>query len=77
MAEMIERMAKAEERMDAMAVAIEDLKQSIRDLDARMEAGFSGLRAEMNAQFRWLMGGIASAMLAILLAIFGAAMALK
>lgn len=77
MAEMIERMAKAEERMDAMAVAIEDLKQSIRDLDARMEAGFSGLRAEMNAQFRWLMGGIASAMLAILLTIFGAAMALK
>jgi tetrahydromethanopterin S-methyltransferase subunit B len=77
MVEMIERMAKAEERMDALTKAIDDVKQAIRDVDTRMESGFSSLRAEMNAQFRWLIGGIASAMLAILLAILGAAMTLK
>lgn len=77
MVELVERMAKAEERMDALTNSLEDLKQSVRSLDTRMEAGFAGLRAEMNAQFRWVMGGIGSAALAILLAIFAAAMAMR
>lgn len=77
MVELGERVAKAEGRMDALTKTMEDLKQSVRDLDTRMEAGFSNLRSEMNAQFRWVMGGIGSAVLAILMAILAAAMTLK
>lgn len=68
MAEVAQRVARTEERLDGLTTSLIDLKQAVRDLDARMEAGFSGMRAEMNAQFRWLMGGIGGALLAVLLA---------
>lgn len=69
MAEVVERVARLEERLDGLTTSLIDLKQSVRDLDARMEAGFNGMRSEMHAQFRWVMGGIGGALLAILLAI--------
>jgi len=68
MAEVVERVARTEERLDGLTTSLIDLKQAVRDLDARMEAGFSGMRSEMHAQFRWVMGGIAGALLVALLA---------
>lgn len=69
MAEVVERVARLEERVDGLTTSLIDLKQAVRDLDARMEAGFNGMRSEMHSQFRWVMGGIGGALLAILLAI--------
>lgn len=91
MAEVIERVAKLEERFEGLTAGITDIRVSIRDLDARMQADFrdvraemdrgfsdvraemrqgvSELRTEMHTQFRWVMGGIGGAVMAILLAI--------
>src|SRR5688572_15665438 len=105
MAEVVERVARLEERFDGLTTAIAGLKTTVGDLDARMQTGFAELRAEMrsefsavraefrsefvavrgefssvrgdsaeiraemNTQFRWIMGGIGSAALAILVAI--------
>jgi hypothetical protein len=106
MTEVVERVAKLEERFDGMTTAIAELKGEVRDLkveikglDARMQAGFaevrgefaavrgemhtgfavlrSEMRGEMHTQFRWIMSGIGSTALAILLAILGAVLALR
>lgn len=83
MAEVVERVARLEERFDGVTAAIADLKVTVSELDARMQSGFAevraefsalrsesaGIRAEMNTQFRWIMGGIGSAALVILVAI--------
>ena len=93
MAELAERVARLEERFDGVTAAIADLKLTVSELDARMQAGFaemrgefsairqefyresSGIRAEMNTQFRWIMGGIGGAALAILVAVLAAILA--
>jgi chromosome segregation ATPase len=72
MAEMVERVAKLEERTDAVTSSITELRSAIRDLDTRMLAGFTEVRSEMHTQFRWVMGGIGGATLAILLAVVAA-----
>ncbi len=69
MAEMVERVAKLEERFDGVATSITELKSAMRDLDVRMQAGFTEVRSEMHTQFRWVMGGIGGAVVAILLAL--------
>jgi hypothetical protein len=82
MAELAERVARLEERFDGVAAAIADLKVAIKDLDSRMQVGFSemrsesaGIRGEMNTQFRWIVGSIGSAALAILVAVLAAILA--
>jgi hypothetical protein len=80
MAEMLERVAKLEERFDGLAYMQNDLRESMRVLETRMDAGFvevrgelKDIREEMHTQFRWVMGGIGGAVLAILIAMFGLA----
>ena len=55
-----------------VTVAIADLKEAVSKLETKMDAGFAGMRAEMNTQFRWIMGGIGSAALVILGAVIAA-----
>lgn len=68
-------MEKREERFDAVATSITELKSAMRDLDARMHAGFTEVRSEMHTQFRWVMGGIGGATLAILVTVVAAILA--
>jgi len=82
MAEIMERVAKVEERYDGLAYIQTDLKESMRVLEARMDAGFievrgefKAIRAEMHSQFRWVLGGIGGAVLTIIVAMFGLAAA--
>jgi hypothetical protein len=93
MAEMVERVARLEERQDSVAAALGELKLTVSDLDSRMQAGFAelradmrsesvavrsefaSLRAEMSTQFRWILGGIGSAAIAILIAVLTAILA--
>ena len=96
MAEVAERVAKLEERLDSLTTGLAEVKAAVRDeaatlraevradmagLRAEMRAGEAGLRAEMqrefadlrtemNTQFRWLMAGIGSTTLAVLVALF-------
>jgi hypothetical protein len=55
MAEVVERVARLEERFDGMTTAIaelkvevKDLRVEVRDLDTRMRTGFAELREEMH-----------------------------
>ena len=82
MAEMMGRVAKVEERYDGLAYIQNDLRESMRVLETRMDAGFievrgelKDIRAEMHTQFRWVIGGIGGAVLTILVAMFGLAAA--
>jgi len=89
MAEVVERVARLEERSDGVTAAIADLKVTVSELDGRMQTGFaemrndfsavrgelSGIRSEMNTQFRWLMGGVGSSALVILVAVLAAILA--
>lgn len=89
MAELAERVARLEERFDGVTAAITDLKVAVGKLDDRilelrseMRSEFvavrsdaAGIRADMNTQFRWVMGGIGSAALAILIAVLAAILA--
>ena len=49
MAEVVERVAKLEERSDNVATAIVDLRAAVSKLDTNMQAGFSEVRAEFTA----------------------------
>ena len=55
MAEVIERVAKLEERFDGVTAALAEVKAEIRDLRAEFRAelqgGLSGIRAEMQGGF--------------------------
>ena len=80
MADVYQRVAKVEQGYDGLSDVQKDLKESVRVLEARMDAGFSEVRAEfksmrteMHTQFRWVMGGIGGALLTILIAMFGLA----
>jgi chromosome segregation ATPase len=105
MAELVERVARLEERFDSVTAAIADLRGEFTDfrtevrseftavrtemhdefkavraemhgefaaVRAEMHGGFAEIRTEMNTQFRWLMGGIGSSALAILVAVLAA-----
>lgn len=80
MADMLGRVAKVEQRYDGLSDVQKDLKESVRVLEARMDAGFAEVRGEfksvrsdMHTQFRWVMGGIGGALLTLLIAMFGLA----
>ncbi len=66
--EVNQSIARVEVRLDANMT---DLRASITQLGGRLDAGLSEMRAEMRTQFRWFMGGLASAMGAMLLTTFG------
>lgn len=77
---MVERVAKLEERFDGLAYMQADLRQTMQTLEARMDAGFvevrgelKDIRVEMHTQFRWVIGSIGGAVIAILVALFGLA----
>ena len=72
MAELAERVARLEERFDHVTVAIADLKEAVSKLETKMDAGFAEMRAEMSTQFRWIIGSVGSAALAILVAVLAA-----
>jgi len=80
MAEVMERVAKLEEQFDGVSQHLANLEASIARVEDRLDArlarvegrldsGLAEIRLEMHTQFRWIMGGIGSATLAILLAI--------
>ena len=91
MAEMGERVANLEARLDAQGQDLAEIRQSIVRLDGRIErledkmdrrfesvdTAFRLMGTEMHTQFRWVMGGIGGAVLAILLAIVGAVAAIR
>ena len=80
MADVLGRVVKVEQRYDGLSDIQRDLKESVRVLEARMDAGFAEVRGEfksvrsaMHTQFRWVMGGIGGALLTLLIAMFGLA----
>jgi len=93
MAEVAERVARLEERLDGMTGAMAELKIEIAELRLEMKSGFaemraefsavrrefgaegSGIRGEMNTQFRWIMGGIGGATLTIIVTAVAAILA--
>lgn len=111
MAELGERVANLEARLDAQSQDLAEIRESITHLDQRMEArfaaldsrftsidarfvqidarflqvdarflqvearldsGFRDIREEIHSNFRWIMGGIGGAVLALLLALLSA-----
>jgi BMFP domain-containing protein YqiC len=104
MAELGERVANLEARLDAQSQDLAEIRESITHLDHRMEArfaaldsrfasidarfvqmdtrflqvearldsGFRDIREEIHSNFRWIMGGIGGAVLALLLALLSA-----
>ena len=79
MADVVERVARLEERSDGMTGAMAELKIEIAELRSDLKGGFSevraevgGLRAHMDNQFRWIMGGLGAATLAVLVAVLAA-----
>lgn len=118
MAELGERVANLEARLDAQSQDLAEIRESITQLDQRMEArfaaldsrfasidarfvsidsrfasidtrfvqmdarflqvearldsGFRDIREEIHSNFRWIMGGIGGAVLALLLALLSA-----
>ena len=83
MAELGERVANLEARLDAQSQDLAEIRQSVVRLEDKMERRFESVDhairsvgSEMHTQFRWIMGGIGGAVLAILLAIVGAVAAI-
>lgn len=90
MAELGERVANLEARLDAQGQDLAEIRQSVVRLEDRVgrledkmerrfesvDSAFRALGTEMHTQFRWVMGGIGGAVLAILLAIVGAVAAI-
>lgn len=97
MAELGERVANLEARLDAQSQDLAEIRESITHLDHRMEVrfasidtrfvqmdarflqvearldnGFRDIREEIHSNFRWIMGGIGGAVLALLLALLSA-----
>ena len=116
MAEVVERVARLEEKYDAVRQDLADVKAAVARVDGRLEAGlrdarsesrtgladlradmnigfaehraeanalrsemtagFAAMRQEMQTHFRWMMGGLGGAVLAILLAMLSAVLVL-
>ena len=77
MAEMGERVANLEARLDAQGQDLAEIRQSVVRLEDKMERRFQSvddalrsLSMEMHVQFRWLIAGIAGASLTIIVAMF-------
>lgn len=95
MAEIGERVANQEARIDAHAQELADIRQSVNRLEDKMEArfqevnarflslehrmaeGFREVRTDMHAQFRWMMGGMAGAVVTVIVAVVGAMFAMR
>ncbi len=60
---------KVETRFAAMEPRFAAMDTRFVQLETRMDAGFRDIRAEIHTNFRWIMGGIGGAVLAILLGI--------
>lgn len=60
---------KVEARFAAMEPRFAATDARFIQLESRMDTGFRDIRAEIHTNFRWIMGGIGGAVLAILLGI--------
>lgn len=60
---------KVETRFAAMEPRFAAMDTRFVQLETRMGAGFRDIRAEIHTNFRWIIGGIGGAVLAILLGI--------
>jgi len=80
MAELGERVANLDARLDAQAQDLAGIRESVNRLEDKVERrflgleqrtteGFRELRAEMHTNFRWVMGGIGGAIFAVLMSI--------
>ncbi len=72
-----ERVAHVEARVDAQAQELVEIRASLTRLEDKMDRRFEsvdaslrGLSTEMHTQFRWLIVGMASAALTVIVAMF-------
>ena len=84
MAEMGERVANLEARLDAQGQDLAEIRQSVVRLDGKVDRledkmdrrfesvdnAIRSLSMEMHVQFRWLIAGIAGASLTVVVAMF-------
>jgi phage shock protein A len=66
LAEVKESVVRVEGRLDA---GLAEVRQSLSRVENKVDTGMTGLSEEMQSQFRWIIGGIGSTVLAIILAV--------